>query len=281
MDGVEFLPGAGGSQIALYHVGAGDLSRPPVLMTHGTFSNRTACWPLAEYLVSGGFDCWLYEWLGHGQSSDPPRAMDADFQALHDVPRVVAAVREKTGADSLFWVAHSGGGFLPLMYLARHPERIGDFAGVVGLGSQSISAGDTLYGKLRILILAAACHLFGRAPGHWFGIGPEPESKGFMLQWARWNWSRRWRGLDQFDYFEGLASTSLPMLAIAGSADIIAPARGCQALVSAVDNPGSRFLVAGRANGFQEDYDHARLVLSRNAAKEIWPEVHRWLVELS
>ncbi len=235
---------------------------------------------MGEYLAESGLDVWLYEWSNHGLSSDPGLPLSADFHALHEVPAVVEEVKRRTGSDQVFWVAHSGGGFLPHMYLARSPDSAGDFRGIVALGSQTTAAGDTLLGRLRILILALGCHLFGNAPGHRVGLGPEPESKGFMLQWARWNWSKNWAGLDRWDYHEGLRQVSVPMLAIAGGNDWVAPSRGCRALYESIAHPASQFVLAGKEQGFSEDYNHSRLALSRSAQREIWPLVLRWMQQL-
>lgn len=274
------MRGAQGSYLALYRLRSSPPtggSSTPVVLTHGTFSNRKIVWPLAEFLAAQGHDCWVYEWANHGRSHPPSIPLTADFHAQHEVPVVAQAVLQATGAASLFWVAHSGGGFLPLMYLARHPEQASKFAGVVGLGTQPLAAGDTLYGRLRIVILWAACHLLGSVPGPAVGLGPESESKGFMLQWARWNWTRAWRALDGLDYLGRLSGLPVPMLAIAGAGDIVAPPQGCRELVEALVHPRSRFVLAGRRGGFREDYDHARLALSSSARAEIWPLVSEWL----
>jgi len=61
----------------------------PVLMTHGLFSNRQVCAPLAQYLAREGFDCWVLELRGHGASQMPGSKPHPDAWGLYDVPAAV------------------------------------------------------------------------------------------------------------------------------------------------------------------------------------------------
>ena len=65
-------------------------------MTHGTFSNALICVELATFLSLNGFDCWIYEWSGHGQSEYGELYPDAEEFALHDVPAVIRTVLAET-----------------------------------------------------------------------------------------------------------------------------------------------------------------------------------------
>jgi pimeloyl-ACP methyl ester carboxylesterase len=254
----------------------------PVLLTHGTFSNGNVCTRLAAYLAGYGFPCWVLELRGHGASDGRARrAIFEDFGRL-DVPAAVDEVRQRAQTDALFLVGHSGGGLAFLMYLARHPEAAARVQGVVTLASQATGAGIGWRGRTAIALIATANNLGSRARQRLLRLGPESEYRGVVNQWFRWNWGGRWRGRDGLDYLAALRTVPTPALCFAGAGDRhIAPVEGCRRLFAALGSPDKHLVVCGRAHGFVEDYDHARIVASRGARQEIWPMILGWLQERS
>ncbi|PYO17367.1 MAG: esterase, partial [Candidatus Rokuibacteriota bacterium] len=105
------------------------------------------CAGLAGFLADHGFDCWVLELRGHGQSERGH--VNADFErfAMFDVPAGFQAVLRATGKEQVFLVAHSGGGLVFVMYLARNPEARERVRGLVTLASQATEAGATLRGR--------------------------------------------------------------------------------------------------------------------------------------
>ena len=267
----EFIPGKENSRIALYRYGNSSKRYPPVILTHGTFSNGLICKNLAAFLNKAGFDCWIYEWTGHGLSEYGQLSLDAETFALNDVPAVIHTVLSKTNTRTCSWVAHSGGGFLPLMWLARNPLLQEKIQAIAGMGSQTTGAGKTGTGKLITRILPVIDTLLGKVPGPLSGLGPEDEVSGFLAQWAQWNRTGRWVGTDGFDYDKAMDKIQIPALFIAGAKDIIAPPHGCQSLVNSLGSLQKRLVLCSKKNGYQEDYTHPRLIASQNAKNEIWP----------
>jgi len=250
----------------------------PVLLTHGTFSNAQACEKLASFLADHGFDCWIVELRGHGESRTGEGRPDFQHLADFDVPAAIDAVRRWTGKPQAFLVGHSGGGLIFLMHLARNPERCHEVKGLVTLASQATEAGRTWGARARIAGFAAMNNLLGYLPGPVLGVGPENEYRDVMNQWFRWNWSRRWLGRDGFDYAEALRRITVPALCLAGTGDrFIAPLRGCQKLHDLLGSTDKRFIACGKATGFAEDFDHARIIASRAAWQEIWPVILTWV----
>jgi oxygen-independent coproporphyrinogen-3 oxidase len=255
--------------------------RTPVLLTHGTFSNGNVCTRLASYLANYGFPCWVLELRGHGASDGSRRAIFEDFGCL-DVPAAVNAVRERGRTEAPFLVGHSGGGLAFLMYLARNPEAAARTPGVVTLASQATGAGLGWRGLRTITLIAAANNLGRHARRRLLRLGPESEYRGVVNQWFRWNWGGRWRGRDGLDYLAALGKIPTPALCFAGEGDRhIAPVEGCRRLFEALGSKEKNLVVCGRAHGFAEDYDHARIVASRGARQEIWPKILGWLQERS
>src|SRR5256712_3961787 len=163
-----------GVELALHRVSGAVWQGCPVLLPHGTFSNGQVCAVLAGFLADHGFDCWVLELRGHGQSERGH--INADFErfAMFDVRAGFQAVLRATGKEQVFLVAHSGGGLVFVMYLGRNPEARERGRGLVTLASQATEAGATLRGRrtrarvMRIKNLSgpALLRLFGFGPGH-------------------------------------------------------------------------------------------------------------------
>ncbi len=268
-----FIKGEKNSCIALYRYAAPSSEYPPVILTHGTFSNARICMKLAAFLNANGFDCWIYEWSGHGLSEYGRRYPDIEDFALHDVPAVIKKVLTETAKAASIWVAHSGGGFLPLIYMARNPHLQYKIKAIAGMGSQTSGAGRTWLGKLITMTQPVVIKMLGKMPGPLFGLGPEDEISGFLKQWSKWNYSGKWLGKDNFDYYKAMEDIHIPFFLASGEKDIIAPPSGCRKLFDSIGSARKKFILCSRANGFKEDYNHPRLIASQNAKVEIWPLV--------
>lgn len=273
---------ADGVELALTRV-AGEATRPvPVVLTHGTFSNGRTCGRLAGYLAGHGFDCWVLELRGRGESQLTIRKPTFEDFGLFDVPPALEVVRTHTGRRRLLLVGHSGGGLAFLMHLARVPAAQARVAGLVMLASQATEAGTTLGGRLMLGAGRMAEALLGYTPGRALGLGPENEAKGILRQWFEWNRTRRWTGYDGFDYLDALPEVDIPTLCLAGVGDrYIAPVRGVRRVFDTLGARDKEWMLCGKSAGFSEDYGHARVIASRAAEREIWPRIRDWLVARS
>lgn len=82
----------------------------------------------------------------------------------------------------------------------------------------------------------------------------------------------------RFDYRQRMPSITTPLYAISGRGDrFISPTRGCRLFFDDHQNTDNVFVEYARANGHLEDYDHTRVLMSRNASTEIWPTVAAWI----
>jgi oxygen-independent coproporphyrinogen-3 oxidase len=269
-----------GAQLALHRVQGEIRHDPPVLLTHGTFSNAQVCRLLARYLAREGFDCWILELRGHGQSTSGPTHPDFEHFSFFDVPTALDAVRRQTRRENIFWVGHSGGGLALLMHLARYPEASAQIRGVVTLASQATDAGATWSGRTKIILGALATNVLGRAPGKMLKLGPQDEFRRVMNQWFHWNWTGQWTGKDGFDYLRALERIEVPALCFAGAGDrFIAPYAGCRRLFDALGSLDKRMAFCAKSEGYTEDYSHARIIASRRAQQEIWPIIAEWLLK--
>ncbi len=266
-----------GGKIALYRLKPPNPVGFPLIVTHGTISNAKVVRGLGRFLARLGFDCWLLEWGGHGQSEAASSWQNFEYPAFHDVPAAITAVLTYTQQAKLFWVSHSGGGHLPLMYLARDPAREAKIAGLVTMGAQATDAALPLGQKVKAGVFWGVTMLLGRTPLRMLPMGNEPEPTRLLAQWFIWNIRQRWLGVDGFDYMAALTRLTIPALMFAGGNDIIAPASGCRKFFEAMGSVDKSWFHCAVSAGFSEDYNHAQLVIGRGARKELFPKVGDWL----
>ena len=242
------------------------------------FSDGRFCIPLARYLAEEGFECWIYEWRGHGQSTTGKSPPTFEQLAAEDVPAVISFVRERAASPRVAWVAHSGGGLALLMHLSRVPQAAEQIACGVFFGSQAFGAATTPLGKAFVTLAGALNGLRDRFAAPRIRVSPREEFAGIIGPWFRWNLAGRWIGDDGFDYEAALGRLSVPLLAFAGSGDRwIAPPEGCARLVQAIGGTRKELVVCAPKHGFGQDYGHAGIMLSRGARTEIWPRVAAFL----
>lgn len=274
---------ADGATIAVHEVSRKGRFEQAVILTHGTFSNGSVCLRLARAIAAEGFATYVLDWREHGSSpAGRHRASKANFEtvALNDGPLALEIVAERSGKPRVFWVGHSGGGFLPTMLLARQPAHRTRFAGIVSLATQAAGAGKTVPKRLQIAFAAALTGALGRVPGRALGLGVHDETARMMNQWYRWNWTGRWLGDDGFDYAASVRDLEVPILSFAARGDrFIAPPQGCRGWFDTLGSLDKQFVECGLATGFSEDFDHSRIIASRAAMKEVWPRLIAWLVE--
>ncbi len=268
---------AKGGQIALYRLNHLKSKGIPLIIAHGTISNADTVRALGDYLAGLGFDCWLLDWGGHGLSRAFSRRQDFEYPAFNDVPVALSTVLETTEQKQVYWVSHSGGGHLPLMYLARHPEYQDRIAGIVTMGAQATDGALGVKYKTRAWFLKWVTNLFSQTPKWLISVGTEGEPTRLLAQWSEWNLMQRWVGKDGFDYMSGLSGLKIPVFMLAGSKDDIAPVSGCQKLYNALGSTDKSFLTCSVFNGFDKEYTHGQLIRGRAASGEIYPRIGAWL----
>jgi polyhydroxyalkanoate synthase subunit PhaC len=301
---------ADGVDLALYRQrGRGG---PPVLLLHGLSANRlTFDFPgrsLAAYLADHGFDAYVAELRGSGQSGRPS-SWDLDDYVTLDLPAIVAAIREASGHDRLHWIGHSLGGILLFAYAAHHGDA--HLASGVTIGSAlDYTAGSTSFKGLRHLLpyvegagllpwhalthfLAPACGRF-RNPYEAFQLNAaniEPEVvrtlfahafeaiPGALLASLASTFSDG--GFASRDgsilYMERAAELRGRVCLVAGAADrqcSIETVEATSRLLHAAKVEVRRF---GRDFGHRHDYGHFDLIIGRHAPQEVWPGIISWL----
>ena len=278
-----------GVDLALYHVppdpAAHRVQAPPILLVHGTFSNRLFFLGagergLARYLADRGFDTWVAELRGHGRSGDLGKASAWHFEdwIRHDAPALLRGVREATGRDRVLWIGHSAGGVIAVAYAGLGEAESRTFAGIVMAGAPHPARPGAWHVPLAAIGYGIT-RVFGRFPARAIGIGPEDEHRGIMSQWMAWNARGRWIGRDGTDYLAGAPLITVPVLALAGAGDIIAPPSACRDLLDTLGSADRTLVTCGRRFGFAENFSHDRVLVSTPARDQVWPRIAAWIEE--
>lgn len=266
------------NHIALWKmVRKGECSGKHILLTHGTFSNRKVLGGISEYLVSHGFTCWIFEWRNHGASSKSNDKFNFETIGVEDFKLVFQYLFEVERLSNIDCITHSGGGICLTIALLTHAEYQRKINSISMFACQAFGAADSAVNHLKIRGGKFVSWLLGRIPATLIGR-EEDESYDTMKQWFDWNITGEFRGADGTDYQCRMKEIDIPILSIFCQGDtFIAPPSGCEAFLNAFDRPQNKSLYASMEEGYAEDYDHGRILHSRNAAKEIYPKVLSWI----
>ncbi|MBX7149997.1 alpha/beta fold hydrolase [bacterium] len=95
---------------------------PLIVLLHGWESNAQGMLPHAKYLYDHGFNLFLYDARGHGQS-DPIAYMNI-IRFTEDAESAVAYLRTRSDVDveNIALFGHSMGGATAIILASRHPE---------------------------------------------------------------------------------------------------------------------------------------------------------------
>ncbi|MFV8835033.1 alpha/beta fold hydrolase [Aquisalimonas sp.] len=251
---------------------ASALQRPPIVFLPGMFSGR-GFWlsdrgiGLAAHLAGHGFPGLIVQRRRNG-----PGRPGLEEHLQCDLPLVRDWVRSHWGQPA-FWIGHSFGGVIASRAAAQllEPE---DLAGLVLFAAQ-FEDGKRMLDWPGNLLLAGFLRLRRRFPAPLLGMGPNDEpgaamrdAMALVTRGRREPWLR-----------STLGRIRAPTLAIAGLGDTVDPPTGCEKLIAHFGSEDRRFIAAGRATGFREDYTHPGVVVSKPAQAEIWPLVTDWLLE--
>lgn len=267
----------------LGHIAAPDARGMPVILLHGSFSNRRFWYSpkgigLGAYLAREGFDVWIPEMRGHGLSARNSAYRHncvADY-ARYDLPAIAAFVAEQSGQVP-HWIGHSLGGTTLAAALGGHFIDASQAASVALFGSQVTSSHWPL--KVPPLVWSTRQFLkrFEHVSGTRFKRGPEDEPIGVILESMRWHGLFGRFGDKKDDWWSGLKHVQVPALCVAAEGDHQDPVWACRELFEQMGSAEKEFLCLGRSTGFTEDFDHVQMLVSRVAQVQVWPRVADWL----
>lgn len=290
----------------------------PLVLCHGLGANRfnfdlDARCSLARHLSERGFDVWVLELRGAGQSDRPAwfsgRRWDWDFDvhASRDLPAALGLVRRVTGVRRVFWLGHSMGGMLGYTLLpGAGPDELAGLVAVASPGRLDRSALLRPRWLARLLCVFPAvpfgplgrflAPLLGSPPAfvarpfyHPGGIEPrlvrralvnlnESPCAALVRQFLRWGESASFttRGGER-DYLAELAGARAPVLLLAAHRDLLAPPDSVIPVYEALGSQDRQIRIFGLDAGDDRDFGHGDIVLGRYAAELVYPELTTWL----
>lgn len=303
---------ADGQRLALFRVAAKGPPRAAVFLLHGLAANRFAFhWPgrsLASYLSERGFECYVGELRGAGESTPLSPSWDFFEYLERDVPALLNAVRQRSGFAKVHFVGHSMGGLL-MMCHALTGGAPGLLSGAAiasaldyssgGSGFQGLQQLKPLLERFTSLPYGAAMQFvapflggpndklarFNFFPGtcevetvravHANVFGALPPRLLLSLEPSLQAGGMKTRtGLP---FLSLAANSTLPMLFAAASDDQQCPLPGLEATARAMR---AKVLHFGKPYGHAVEYGHFDLLLGRTAPADVWPHLAQWLERL-
>ena len=294
-----------------------------MLLCHGLGANRynldaPGQLSLARWLCKQGFDCWVIELRGAGDSSRPRLTnrlrynWTFDDYVNHDLPAALAEIRKQTGEEQVHWVGHSMGGMLGYAYLIRqNPSQV---RSLTAIASPSFSKlGNRLFDRIvgfRKLVeklpklpyqhtgvfLVPGMPLFKETFGRLFGnprnlsttalmklvvLAPTDLPTTLLSQLADW-YSEDGGFRDAYgniNYCSELHRIQAPALVLAGAGDQLTPPEDLEFVFDRLGSPDKEFMLLGQNMGCRHDYGHIDLVLGKHAPSEVWPHILNWISE--
>lgn len=266
---------------------------------------------LPLYLRRRGFDVWVLDLRGCGASakagfftSDTPLDWGFEDHLFRDVPAALRYVSAAEGGRRAHLIGHSMGGMLGVAHVASAHEPsplsltcIGspvDFSRVYGpryrtllrfKGCLKIIPLSPLAGFLRLLAPLLP-RIAQRVAGLLFlpNVDPIAAKRVMAVASEPFGGATLWLDFARFietgvfgparggRYTDGLENTSVPILFVGGSRDVLAPR---PSLTPPGPGPGSsrsfRVVEFGRASGCVEDYGHVDLVMGLRTEQEVFP----------
>jgi len=264
-------------------VAAPDVRGVPVILLHGSFSNRRFWYSpkgigLGAHLARAGFDVWIPEMRGHGLSArnEAYRHNRVADYARYDLPAIADFVAEQSG-QAPHWIGHSLGGTTLAAALGGHYLDGKQAASVALFGSQITRT----YWPLKVPPLTWSTRLllkrFEHVSGPRFKRGPEDEPMGIILESMRWHGLFGRFGDKKDDWWAGLRHVEVPTLCVAATGDHQDPEWACRELFEQIGSEEKEFLCLGREYGFTEDFGHVQMLVSKAAQAQVWPRVVDWL----
>lgn len=244
-----------------------------ILFVHGTFSNRKVFNGITELLVNNGFTCWVFEWRNHGSSSKIRTPFNFETIGKEDFKLVFNYLFEQEKIEHIDCITHSGGGVCLTICLINYPAFKSKINRIVLFACQGFGAADSFKNYIKIWFGKYTSKIVGYVPASKVGSAQD-EDYYFMKQWFDWNLTGKFYSDNGLDYQKEMGQIKNPILSIYGAGDkLIAPQKGCEDFLAAFQNPLNKALFCSKKNGFLEDYNHGRILHSRNASKEIHPLV--------
>lgn len=269
----------------------GNEQGPVIFMLHGSVENGRIFYSkngkgLAPFLARQGYDVFVADLRGRGQSS-PPINRGSRYGLSEciqeEIPAFLQEIKKIRGSVPQFWLAHSWGGILLLCYYARNPEAVNVSSMIfVGTKRRITVGGVRKFWMINVFynyIFRIVIWLKGYVDTKWLRIGSENETEKSRRQTYEWITHESWKDEDGFDYTAALRKLELPpSLFIAGAKDeVLGHQKDVQQLIEEIDARRAEFYFAAKSHGNLHDYNHITLLTHGDAPADHFQFILQWL----
>lgn len=272
---------------------------------------------LARYLAAKGFDVWLLDLRGTGSSQRPDWfgpgwGYGFGEYATQDAMAALTHVTQITGHARVQWIGHSMGGLIGY-HAAMRGGPGAHIAGVVALGSPADFSGHRealgrwhstildkflrgwpvvrlgrlctavapIAGWLRVypeMLFVSARNTPGRTLRHFMVEVVEDVPRQLLDEFAdNILRTRGFTGRPVADEAQDYARCTVPVMAVAGRLDRVAPPSSVQAITQMIGSADAMEWIAEHDDGV--GFGHLDLVVGERAPQVIYPRVADWLLE--
>lgn len=220
----------------------------PLLVLGHSLGTGPLIWEKVVPLLTDRYRVTLLTLPGHGAAAVP-----GDAFTLEELADATAArVSDLNRGGGALYAGVSIGGALALMLGLRHPDV---FAGVASIASAASLGGSQHWGDRAALVREQSTSvLVASSSKAWFvpeSFVREPELTGRILRVLQdtsdEGYARCAEALGSFDLRDALGKIRVPVLAIGGASDVIAPEERQDEIVANVPN-AQKVLIAGAAH---------------------------------
>ncbi len=315
---VHFTQTNDGKVIALHRTEPNFINKniSPLILCHGEGFNKWI-WDIGRkesfvaYFANYGYDVWLLEFRGHGESAKPEwyntegYNWNFDDYIHRDLPAAISYVQEVTNSRQVTLVGHGTGGmaiygFLetenffdevanavliaPPAFGNKATERLKELFSHVEkwdrrspfeLASLAMSdEKDPIFDEL----LFNATPILGITKKRFFNKGFENVAPEVLEQILYWSEVEDFLSSDLgFSYRNKLTLVKIPILVIAGDLDQFAAAGVVNWGYRVIPSSDKTLVVIGKRYGFVDDYGHLGLIMGRGCKEEVYPLIFGWL----
>jgi pimeloyl-ACP methyl ester carboxylesterase len=288
----------------------------PVVMGHGLCGTRMIFdvhpdYSMARALANRGFDVWLVDLRGRNRSwpdagADERLQWTFDDFVFRDIPAAVDAVVQSTGAERVHWVGTEMSGIA--LYAVAISGTAPAIRGGVTLGSPALTPPDaevpgvttplpervgtrypfSMVGDVGPQLAYRRSEFLESSfrpsntdwivTARYFRHGVPDEATAIVDQFTDWITHATMRSVDHsVVWSDRLGEFDLPVLLLAGAADLQRPPDAVAATAAALGSTDLRFVRAGTAEGWPVDVGHDDLLAGLCAPTHTFPLVADWL----